>query len=343
MRNGSTKMLMATTNVSRASRTAVGSRLPSCASSSLASSGRTPFTLAIRSLSLSPVSLPQSGAAALRAASQRGVAASFRAAPPLLARSRRPFCAPPLLPQRRFLSTSSKNFRELESVAVAEKKDIWKHAWPFLIIATAFATYMIRGNKFEAKKPKPKTAFKMKSNELPKVTLFQLEHSPTTKQVRAMMDYNGIPYEVKELNPVSRRQLSFLERDRKAVILPLAIIGETQVETAREIMELLENVLSIKEAARLANQQLEASSSQEQNTTNENAEEQPSSKQRMRQHLFHKYFQELKTKNAQKREKELGLIQRVEAQLLPLISVNRFTTWKQSRLAIRSIKEVPIF
>ncbi|KAL6072431.1 hypothetical protein QOT17_005564 [Balamuthia mandrillaris] len=233
--------------------------------------------------------------------------------------------------------------QELESVTVAEKKDIWKHAWPFLIVATAFATYMIRGNKFEAKKPKPTTAFQIKSNELPKVTLFQLDHSPATKQVRAMMDYNGIPYEVKELNPVNRRQLSFLERDRKAVILPLAIIGEAQVETAREIMELLENVLSIQEAARLANQQLEASSSQEQNTTNENAEGQPSSKQKMRQHLFHKNLQELKTANAQKREKELGLIQRVEAQLLPLISVNRFTTWKQSRLAIRSIKEEESF
>ena len=66
--------------------------------------------------------------------------------------------------------------------------------------------------------------------KLGKVTLYQYQTCPFCCKVRTFLDYYGIDYEIVEVNPLMRRELSFSKYKK----VPIVVIGDLQVGDKRD-------------------------------------------------------------------------------------------------------------
>jgi len=83
-----------------------------------------------------------------------------------------------------------------------------------------------------------KEAVPMASLPFQKVTLYQYDVCPFCNKVKAMLDFHGVPYDVVEVNPLTKSEMKFSKEYRK---VPVLVVDETQINNSRDIMRWLED------------------------------------------------------------------------------------------------------
>ncbi len=69
------------------------------------------------------------------------------------------------------------------------------------------------------------------------LTLYQFEACPFCWKVKAALDYKGLDYELVEVNPLNKKELSFSPEYRK---VPILVTDEHQINGSTEILEFLD-------------------------------------------------------------------------------------------------------
>ena len=100
------------------------------------------------------------------------------------------------------------------------------------IATSAVATAVATTNTTETKEAIPMDAL-----PFDKVTLYQYDVCPFCNKVKAMLDFHGVPYDVVEVNPLTKGEMKF-SKDYKKV--PILVVDDEQINNSSEIMRWLE-------------------------------------------------------------------------------------------------------
>lgn len=75
-----------------------------------------------------------------------------------------------------------------------------------------------------------------------KVVLYQYDVCPFCNKVKAMLDFHGIPYDVVEVNPLTKSELGFSEYKK----VPVLMIDDEQFNDSSHIMKTLDDKMGVK-------------------------------------------------------------------------------------------------
>ena len=100
-------------------------------------------------------------------------------------------------------------------------------------IATTAVAAGVSGSPARAKEAVP-----IASLPFQKVTLYQYDVCPFCNKVKAMLDFHGVPYDVVEVNPLTKSEMKFSQEYKK---VPVLVVDETQINNSGDIMRWLED------------------------------------------------------------------------------------------------------
>ena len=100
-------------------------------------------------------------------------------------------------------------------------------------IATSAVAAGVAGAPARAKEAVP-----IASLPFSKVTLYQYDVCPFCNKVKAMLDFHGVPYDVVEVNPLTKSEMAFSKEYKK---VPVLVVDGTQINNSGEIMRWLED------------------------------------------------------------------------------------------------------
>ena len=100
-------------------------------------------------------------------------------------------------------------------------------------IATSAVAAGVAGAPARAKEAVP-----IASLPFSKVTLYQYDVCPFCNKVKAMLDFHGVPYDVVEVNPLTKSEMKFSKEYRK---VPVLVVDDAQINNSGDIMRWLED------------------------------------------------------------------------------------------------------
>ena len=107
-----------------------------------------------------------------------------------------------------------------------------------VVTATAaIATSVVATTLATTTTAETKAAVPIDSLPFKKVTLYQYDVCPFCNKVKAMLDFHGVPYDVVEVNPLTKSEMKFSKEYSK---VPVLVVDETQINNSSEIMRWLE-------------------------------------------------------------------------------------------------------
>jgi microsomal prostaglandin-E synthase 2 len=89
-----------------------------------------------------------------------------------------------------------------------------------------------------AEPARAKEAVPIASLPFQKVTLYQYDVCPFCNKVKAMLDFHGVPYDVVEVNPLTKSEMKFSKEYRK---VPVLVVDDAQINNSGDIMRWLED------------------------------------------------------------------------------------------------------